>query len=30
MLDLKDQINATLAELIKTSLIFTEDQWELM
>ncbi len=30
MLDLKDQINATLAELLKTSLIFTEDQWELM
>jgi hypothetical protein len=30
MLDLKEQINATLGELLKTSLIFTEDQWELM
>ena len=30
MLDLKNQINATLGELLKTSLIFTEDQWELM
>ena len=30
MIDLKDQINATLGELLKTHLLFTEEQWNLM
>jgi hypothetical protein len=30
MLDLKDQKNATLGELLKPNLMFTEEQWDLM
>jgi hypothetical protein len=30
MLDLKDQINASLGELLKPNLMFTEEQWDLM